>query len=220
VDPDDIGVEQYLGLVRRKGFGHASRSHTGVVDEHVDPADLIKDGRDRTIHRTVVGDVELDDTDILAAQRVGVRLAAAIPTIRDRAHTLVEAADLLDFFLREPPAMDEYARDLREQIGLTPDDILILQPTRLVSRKGVEHAIELVRRLKEPRAKLVVSHSAGDEGLDYYQWLRDLAHVEMETAGYLHWFNSRRIHSAIGDVAPAQAEAAWYAARGGEEEQQ
>ena len=27
---------------------------------------------------------------------------------------------------------------------------------------------------------------------------RDLAHVEMETAGYLHWFNSRRIHSAIG----------------------
>ena len=46
---------------------------------------------------------------------------------------------------------------------------------------------------------------------------RDLAHVEMETAGYLHWFNHRRIHSAIGDVTPAEAEAAWYAARGGEE---
>src|SRR6266536_2913803 len=28
---------------------------------------------------------------------------------------------------------------------------------------------------------------------------RDLAHVEMETAGYCHWFNFRRIHSAIGD---------------------
>ena len=36
---------------------------------------------------------------------------------------------------------------------------------------------------------------------------RDLAHVEMETAGYLHWFNNRRIHSAIGDVTPAEAEA-------------
>ena len=46
---------------------------------------------------------------------------------------------------------------------------------------------------------------------------RDLAHVEMETAGYLHWFNHRRIHSAIGDVTPAEREAAWYAARGGEE---
>jgi putative transposase len=49
---------------------------------------------------------------------------------------------------------------------------------------------------------------------------RDLAHVEMETAGYLHWFNHRRIHSAIGDVAPAEAEAAWYAARGGEGQDQ
>ena len=45
---------------------------------------------------------------------------------------------------------------------------------------------------------------------------RDLVHVEMETAGYLHWFNNRRIHSAIGDVTPAEREAAWYAARGGE----
>lgn len=48
---------------------------------------------------------------------------------------------------------------------------------------------------------------------------RDLAHVEMETAGYLHWFNHRRIRSAIGDVTPAEAGAAWYAAHGGEEEQ-
>jgi putative transposase len=40
---------------------------------------------------------------------------------------------------------------------------------------------------------------------------RDLAHVELETAGYCQWFNQRRIHSAIGDVTPAEAEAAWYA---------
>src|SRR4029453_13266502 len=38
------------------------------------------------------------------------------------------------------------------------------------------------------------------------------AHGEMETAGYLHLFNNRRIHSAIGDVTPAEREAAWYAA--------
>ena len=48
---------------------------------------------------------------------------------------------------------------------------------------------------------------------------RDLAHVEMQTVGYLHWFNHRRIHSAIGDITPAEAEAAWYAAHGGKEEQ-
>ena len=39
-----------------------------------------------------------------------------------------------------------------------------------------------MRRLKEPRAKLVVSHSAGDEGLGYYQWLRDLAQSDENRA--------------------------------------
>jgi glycosyltransferase involved in cell wall biosynthesis len=97
------------------------------------------------------------------AQRKGVP-SSLIPNVLD--------------FDREPPVVDEYASDLREQIELKSDDLLILQPTRIVSRKGVEHAIELVRRLKNPRAKLVVSHSAGDEGLDYYKWLRDLAQYE------------------------------------------
>jgi glutamyl-tRNA synthetase len=43
-------------------------------------------------------------------------LDAAIPTIRERGKTLVEAADLLDFYLREPPTMDDAARAL-----LTPE---------------------------------------------------------------------------------------------------
>jgi mannosylglucosylglycerate synthase len=97
------------------------------------------------------------------AQRKGLA-ASLIPNVCD--------------FETPPPVTDEYSRDVREQLGLKPDDIFILQPTRLVARKGVEHAIELVRRLKEPRAKLVVSHSAGDEGLEYYKWLRDLAQYE------------------------------------------
>jgi glycosyltransferase involved in cell wall biosynthesis len=97
------------------------------------------------------------------AQRKGIA-ASVVPNVFD--------------FDSSPPAADEYARDVRAQLGLRPDDILILQPTRLVARKGVEHAIELVRRLKEPRAKLIVTHSAGDEGLGYYHWLRDLAQVE------------------------------------------
>lgn len=40
------------------------------------------------------------------------RLEAAIPTIRDRGHNLVEAADLLDFYLREPPVLDPAASAL------------------------------------------------------------------------------------------------------------
>jgi putative transposase len=44
---------------------------------------------------------------------------------------------------------------------------------------------------------------------------RALAHVETATAGYLHWFNTQRIHGAIGDIPPAEHEAAWYAAAAG-----
>lgn len=72
-----------------------------------------------------------------------------------------------------PPGIDDYNADLRREIGLRDDDILILQPTRVVARKGIEHAIELVRRLNDPRAKLVISHPAGDEGSAYLQMLRD-----------------------------------------------
>lgn len=63
----------------------------------------------------------------------------------------------------------------RASLGLAPGDRLILQPTRVVPRKGIEHAIELVHRLGESRNKLLISHEAGDEGLDYRNELAGLA---------------------------------------------
>lgn len=44
--------------------------------------------------------------------------------------------------------LDEYNRDLRARIGLKPNDIFILQATRIVTRKAIELAIDLVRALK------------------------------------------------------------------------
>ncbi len=82
--------------------------------------------------------------------------------------------NVLDFSSPAPP-MDAFSSTFREDIGLSPEDILILQPTRVVSRKGIEHAIELVRRLKDPKYKLVISHHAGDEGLEYQDFLVDYA---------------------------------------------
>jgi len=76
-------------------------------------------------------------------------------------------------FEMSPPGIDNYNADLRREIGLRDHDIFILQPTRVVARKGIEHAIELVRRLQEPRAKLVISHPAGDEGDDYMNLLAE-----------------------------------------------
>jgi glycosyltransferase involved in cell wall biosynthesis len=79
-------------------------------------------------------------------------------------------------FEKPAPAVDDYSADVRAEIGLTAEDLLILQPTRVVARKGIEHAVELVRRLNNPRAKLVISHPAGDEGNDYMQLLQERIH--------------------------------------------
>ncbi|MFC1783367.1 glycosyltransferase [Planctomycetota bacterium] len=82
--------------------------------------------------------------------------------------------NVLDFNI-EPPSVDDFSASFRKDIGLADDDVLILQPTRIVSRKGIEHAIELVRRLKNPKCKLVISHDAGDEGFEYQEFLTDYA---------------------------------------------
>jgi len=52
--------------------------------------------------------------------------------------------------------LDDYNRDLRARIGLRENDILILQATRIVRRKGIELAIDFVRALDSPerRARL------------------------------------------------------------------
>jgi glycosyltransferase involved in cell wall biosynthesis len=75
-------------------------------------------------------------------------------------------------FEHSPTAPDAYAADVRRALGIADDELFILQPTRVVKRKGIEHAIELVHRLG-PKAKLVISHASGDEGYDYEQRLRE-----------------------------------------------
>ena len=80
-------------------------------------------------------------------------------------------------FAKQPPQIDKYARDFRAAVGLEPDDWLILQPTRIVPRKGIEHAIELVKRLDDPRAKLVISHQSGDEGHEYAKRVMNYANL-------------------------------------------
>lgn len=77
----------------------------------------------------------------------------------------------------EPP--DDYASDVREALRIDENEYFILQPTRVVQRKGIEHAIELVRRLarKGVKARLVISHASGDEGDDYEMRLREYSEL-------------------------------------------
>jgi len=80
--------------------------------------------------------------------------------------------NVLDFET-PPPGIDGYNSDFRREMGLSDDDILVLQPTRVVARKGIEHAIDLLRQLRNPRVKLVLSHPSGDEGNDYMHLINE-----------------------------------------------
>jgi putative transposase len=42
---------------------------------------------------------------------------------------------------------------------------------------------------------------------------RDVDAVELATLAWVHWFNTERLHSALGDLPPTEFEAAFYAAQ-------
>lgn len=93
------------------------------------------------------------------ARRLGLQ-STLIPNVMDFEH---------------PPAPpDEYAADVRQALGVQPGEWLVLQPTRVVPRKGIEHAIELVGRLGR-RGRLVISHASHDEGAAYERRVRNYA---------------------------------------------
>ncbi len=52
-----------------------------------------------------------------------------------------------------------------------------MQPTRVIQRKGIEMAIELVKRLELPDLRLFITHRSDDEGLSYWHWLKREASV-------------------------------------------
>ena len=79
-------------------------------------------------------------------------------------------------FANPPDPPDQYARSFRKVVGLEDDELFVLQPTRVVARKGIEHAIELVRRLGR-KARLVITHESGDEGDTYQERIRDYAKI-------------------------------------------
>ena len=62
-----------------------------------------------------------------------------------------------------------------EIIGLSDNDYFILQPTRIVPRKWIERSVEIVNYMNLKNPTLVISHSAGDEGKEYYQKIVEYA---------------------------------------------
>lgn len=108
-------------------------------------------------------------------KHVVINSLAANQIARRKGITSTVIPNVMDF--EHPPAPpDEYTTSLRADLGIAPDEIFYLQPTRVVRRKGIEHAIELVRRVGG-KAKLVISHESGDEGGEYKEHIRTFAEL-------------------------------------------
>ena len=107
-------------------------------------------------------------------QHVTINTFAQEDLSHRRGESSILVPNVLDFE-NPPPEPDQYAQGFRDDVGLESDDIVFLQPTRVVPRKGIEHSVSLVAALKNPKCKLIVSHESGDEGEDYKHALTEFA---------------------------------------------
>ncbi len=72
---------------------------------------------------------------------------------------------------------NNYNKNIHKVLGYQYDDILLFQITRVVGRKGIETAIDLVHQLGDQKIKLVITGNyADDEGNKYYNDLVDQIH--------------------------------------------
>jgi glycosyltransferase involved in cell wall biosynthesis len=129
-----------------------------------------------TIHHVVINSSGSNQLSL----RTGIS-ALLIPNVMD--------------FDNPPPPADDYVKTLRADVGVASDEYLFLQPTRVVQRKGIEHAIELIYRLGR-KARLVISHASGDEGHAYEQRVRNYAELLHVPASFI----SDVIHDMRGDT--------------------
>lgn len=81
-------------------------------------------------------------------------------------------------FDQKPPGIDSYNYDLRQNLGIAPDEFLFLQPTRVIPRKGIELAIDLVNRLSDIKIKLLITHQAEFDTLEYLNKIINYAKQE------------------------------------------
>ena len=106
-------------------------------------------------------------------QHVVINSLAATEMGKRRGINVSIIPNVMDFD-HPPDPPDAYTASIRTDLGVEPGEHFFLQPTRPLQRKGIEYAIELIRRL-EARARLVISHAGGDEGNEYVEHVRTLA---------------------------------------------
>ena len=115
--------------------------------------------------------------DLPNVRHVSINSIAAAELRERRGLTSRVIPNVFDFDKARPRAArrDQVRARLRAELGMDERGLLVVQPTRVVPRKGIELAIELVGRLRDPHAVLLITGPAGDEGTEYLETLERLA---------------------------------------------
>jgi glycosyltransferase involved in cell wall biosynthesis len=113
--------------------------------------------------------------DLPTVQHMVINSEARHQLARRKGVSATIVPNVMDF--GNPPTNDDdYAADMRQALGLADDELFIIQPTRVVQRKGIEQAIELVSRLGM-KARLVITHASGDDGYEYPNRIKNYAQL-------------------------------------------
>lgn len=105
--------------------------------------------------------------DLPTVHHASINSLAAAELRRRRAIDSLVVPNVFDFERPRPRPHPAVRRRMRSELGMGDRGLLVVQPTRVVPRKGIELAIELVARLRVPGSVLLITSPAGDEGLDY-----------------------------------------------------
>ena len=122
--------------------------------------------------------------DLPGIRHVSINSLAARELRRRRGIASAVMPNVFDFPPQRPRSHPAMRRKMRRELGMTDGGILAVQPTRVVPRKGIELSIELLGRLEDRHAVLLITSPAGDEGLDYLVELEALAEQYRVTLKY------------------------------------
>ncbi len=93
--------------------------------------------------------------------------------------------------------VDGYNNNLLKELGLKTTEIPLLQVTRIVRRKGIEVALDLIDRLNDKNIKLVITGSyADDERIGYYKKLLSIINKRKLKNRVI--FGRKKIHTYRG----------------------
>jgi len=162
------------------------------------------------IERQVRDFVERKGIDFLIPQNVwsvAISPPAAIALARAmRDLQLPALAHHHDFYFDFDGAdwqIDDYNRDFRARIGLGANDVLILQATRIVQRKGIELAVDFVEALDSPERRARLKQRGLYDGRPF----DDDSRIVLVLAGYTEDATGRYLNLLRGKVERAGIDA-------------